>query len=362
MKNRKRILSILLCAAFLLAFAAGCAEGGKGGATAAATVSVTDSASRTVEIPAEITRIAPSGAVATMFLAAVCPEYLVSVSGTPEEPVAAIIGSSLSALPATGQLYGSKSTLNKEELLAAKPQIIIDFGDYKEGIAADLDALQETVGIPVVFLRSDLESMADAFRKLGTILTGKAERCEALAAYVEETLALAAVASAAIPESERIRVLYTTGSSGLDVHAAGSSQAQVLDRVGAANAAVLDEFSSKGTGTTVNMEQLYLFDPDVIVFTPESIYDTVASESVWAELRAVREGRFYQVPALPYNWLGNPPSMNMLLGIRWLGNLLYPEVYSLDIVAETQRAYKLLWNYDLSDAEAAELLSRSSLK
>ena len=76
----------------------------------------------------------------------------------------------------------------------------------------------------------------------------------------------------------------------------------------------------------------------------------------------MKEGQYYEIPALPYNWMSNPPSLNMLLGIRWLGNLLYPDVYDYDMVSEAQRAYRLLWNYELSDEESREMLVRSTLR
>ena len=47
------------------------------------TVSFTDSSGRVVEIPATIDRVAPSGAVATMFLSAFAPEKMCTVSGRP---------------------------------------------------------------------------------------------------------------------------------------------------------------------------------------------------------------------------------------------------------------------------------------
>ena len=47
------------------------------------TVSFTDSLGRTVELPADITRIAPSGAVATMILAAIAPECMVIINAAP---------------------------------------------------------------------------------------------------------------------------------------------------------------------------------------------------------------------------------------------------------------------------------------
>ena len=50
------------------------------------------------------------------------------------------------------------------------------------------------------------------------------------------------------------------------------------------------------------------------------------------------------------------PSMNMILGVWWLGNLLYPEVYDYDMTAKAQEIYKVFWNYDLTAEEAAAML------
>ncbi len=326
------------------------------------TVAFTDSAGREVTLPAEVTRVAPSGAVATMFLAAVCPEYMVSIASTPSSAQYIYLDQSLIKLPTTGQLYGSKSTINLEALLDAKPQVIIDLGDAKDGIAHDMDALQKQTGIPVVFIEADLPHMAQAFRMLGQLIGTKTARCEILAAYVEETVSLAEENARRITDDERVSVMYTTGVSGLNTNAKGSTQAQVIELIGAENAVVVEDVSNKGGGNTVNLEQMYLFDPDVILFTTGSMYTEVDTDPAWSQLRAVQSGAYYEVPALPYNWMSSPPSLNMLLGVRWLGNLLYPGYYDYDMVSEAQRAYKLLWNYDLTDEEAQKLLADSTLK
>ena len=326
------------------------------------TVLFTDSAGRQVEVPAQITRVAPSGAVATMFLASVCPDYMVCISSTPSSSQYKYLDQDLIRLPTTGQLYGSKSTINLEALLDAKPQIIIDLGDSKDGIKHDMDALQKQTGVPVVFIEADLPHMAQAFRMLGQLMGGKADRCEELAAYVEETIALAQTNAAKIPEEERVSVMYTSGVSGLNTNAKGSTQAQVIELVGASNAIVVEDVSDKGGGNTINMEQLYLFDPDVILFTTGSMYGAADDDPAWKQLRAVDRGTCYEIPCLPYNWMSNPPSLNMILGVRWLGNLLYPAYYDYDMAAEAQRAYKLLWDCDLSDEEVQEMLANSILK
>ena len=141
----KRISFLLLAVFMLLALLAACGGTAKPADTPkpAEDVVFTDSAGREVTVPAEITRVAPSGTVATMFLASVCPEYLVCVGSDYSDAQKAYLPPAITGLPVTGQLYGGKSTINLEALLAAKPQVIIDLGDYKKGLEDDLNALQE---------------------------------------------------------------------------------------------------------------------------------------------------------------------------------------------------------------------------
>ncbi len=325
-------------------------------------VSFTDSLGRTVELPADITRIAPSGAVATMLLAAIAPEYMVTINAAPSESQMTFLPANLAVLPETGQIYGGKANLNLETLLAADPQVVIDLGDKKGDMTEDLNALQEQIGIPVIFVEADLAHMAAAFRTLGGLLSGKAARGEELANLVDRTTALAEENAAKITDDMRVRAMYTTGDDGLGTNAAGSIQAQILDMVGVENAIVVEDVSNKGGGNVISLEQLYNFDPDVSLFADGSIYDTVAEDSAWAQLTAISTGKYYEIPGSPYSWLSGPPSMNMILGVWWLGNLIYPEVYDYNMQAMTQELYKTLWGYELSNEEVTALLANSSLK
>jgi iron complex transport system substrate-binding protein len=357
---KKRIALLLLTLGMVVALFPACSV--SSGGTPADHIVFTDSAGRDVALPQDITRVAPSGWVATMIISTVAPEYLVSVSSTPSSSQYKYLPRELLTLPTTGQMYGSKSTINLEALLDAAPQVIIDLGDSKDGIGKDMDMLQKQTGIPVIFIEADVTHMAEAYRSLGGILAGKADKAERIAAFIDETVATAYANAAKIPESERVGVMYTSGTSGLNTNARGSVQAQVLDLVGARNDIVVEEVSDRGGGNTISMEQLYLFQPDVILFAGGSIYDTVADDAVWIELSAIRNGRYYEIPNLPYNWLSNPPSVNMILGIWWLGNLLYPDIYDYDMAEKAQEYYSLFWGYGLSDAEAAEMLANSTLK
>lgn len=363
--RRSRLTRLLLAVAVITTACLCC--GGAAAVTAAkaagaaATRLFTDSAGRKVQVPAVITRVAPSGTVATMILATLAPECMVSVSSPPAGAHYNYLPGALAGLPDTGQLYGSKATFNLESIIGAGAQIIIDLGDPKSGISSDLDALQRQTGITCVFIRADLEYMAAAYRTLGQLLA-REEKAEAIASLIDETVSMAKKNDARIPESQRVSVMFGSGPTGLNANAKGSVHAQVIELVGAENAVVINDVSNKGGGNTINMEQLYVFNPDVVLLTSDGPFASLRADKTWAGLPAVKNGSYYEVPGMPYNWLASPPSVNMVLGVWWLGNLLYPDVYNYDMPSAAQRIFKLLWGYELTRSEAMGMLANSTGK
>ena len=363
-KTYKRIIAgNLVILLFLSLFLAGCG-GNKHTYDPNAgieTITIKDDTGRDITIASEITAIAPSGSTAQMLLQTIAPEMLVGLSSSPTSSQRKYIPESMWYMPTFGQFYGSKSNLNMEALINAKPQIIIDLGDRKATILADMSSIQKQTGIPTVFYEATLETMPDAYRKLGTIL-GKEEEAEKQARFIERTLEMAAEKSALIPPSEKKTVMYSTGATGLAVNADESSQSQVIDLIGAENAIIPDKITNKGGGTTVSLESVYKVQPDVIIFMAGGPYDDVETNE-WSELKAIRSGEYYEIPNLPYCWMSSPPSVNMVLGVWWLGQLVYPDLYNdYDMIEIAQEYYNLFWHYDLSKEEAAEMLSRSLMK
>ena len=325
------------------------------------TVTVTDSCGREVEIPKEITRVAPSGATAQMVLETIAPEKLVGLSASFSTNQRKFFPEEQWYMPTFGQFYGSKSTLNMETLIAEDPQIIIDIGDKKITHKADMNSIQRQTGIPTIFIETSMDTFPDAYRQLGEILGHEAEG-EEMAEYVEKTINTARANAEKIPEKDRKSVMYGTSSTGLACNAEGSVQADVIETVGAANAIKVpeDEITNAGGGSLVNMEEVYNAEPDVIIFTEGGPYSRIREGgSEWAELKAVKNGEYYEIPGLPYCWMSGPPSINRILGIWWLGNLLYPEVYDVDMVEKAQEFYKLFYRYDLSEQEAKQMMANS---
>ena len=93
-----------------------------------------------------------------------------------------------------------------------------------------------------------------------------------------------------------------------------------------------------------------LWDPNVIIFAPDSVYSKVGEDELWNGLKAIKDGKYYEVPFGPYNWLGFPPSVQRYLGMLWLAKLLYPEAAEY---------FKLFYHCDLTEGQYNELVANS---
>lgn len=323
--------------------------------TAAPTsVEFTDSVGRTVEVPVNITKVAVSGPLAQIVLFALCPDKLVGIASAWDSSAEEYLATEYYNLPELGQLYGGKGELNLETLLASGAEVVIDVGEPKDTIVEDLDALQEQTGIPFVHITATTETMGDAYTKLGELL-GMQDEAAVLAAYCDRVYTRTIEIANSV---EKANLLYCLGDQGLNVIAQGSYHAEVIDML-SNNLAVVDAPSSKGTGNEVDMEQILLWNPDVILFAQDSIYDTVADDPAWQDVSAIQNGTYYEVPFGPYNWMGFPPSVQRYLGMMWMAQLLYPDVAQYNLYGEVAEYFKLFYHSELTEDQYNALVANS---
>lgn len=315
-----------------------------------------DDAKREVTIPTTITKVAVTGPFAQMMVFAIAPDLMVGFATDWDENEQKYLSEDYKNLPVLGQLYGTKGELNPESLLEADPDIVIDMGEPKDTIKEDMDDLQEKFDIPFIHITMHLDNTGESFRKLGTLLNREAD-AEKLAAYCEEAYDTATELMDKEKENKK-SVVYCLGDKGTNVIATGSFQAELLNLM-TDNKAVIDNPTSKGTGNEVDLEQIILWNPEVILFAPESVYDTVDKNAAWQELDAIKTGQYYEVPFGPYNWLGFPPSVQRYLGMMWLSELLYPQDSQIDLQKEVTEYYNLFYHCDLTEEDYNQLISRS---
>lgn len=318
----------------------------------------TDDCGRTVEIPVEVSAIAVSGPLSQIYIYPLCSDLMVGYANEFSVDAQKYIPKEFLALPPLGQLYGGKGTMDLEALLAAAPEVVIDVGEAKGTIVEDMDALTEQTGIPFVHIDATVETAADAYLRLGE-LVGREEKAEQLSQKCAQILEnIQGIMAKVDADNARKTIVYCLGDKGLNVLAEGSYHADTLSLV-ATNAAVVAEVVSSGLGNEVDMEQLILWNPDFIVFAPDSIYETVFADPVWQQLDAISAGNCAKTPALPYGWLASPPSVQRYLGLMWLTAILYPGYVDYDLEMEVVDYYSLFYGYDLRHEEYLELTAFS---
>ncbi len=307
-----------------------------------------------MELPASITKICPSGHTAQQVLLTMAPDLMVGLSQELSDDQLKVFGDKFKDYPVFGAVLGAKDDFNREAVAAAAPQVIIDTGEVKKDTRESLDALQDQLGIPVVFVEAYLEDYGAAYQMLGELL-GREERGRELSEYCSNVYQKTKDTMAGIPEDQRVSMAYLLGNNGLNAIAKTSVQAQVVDMV-ADNVVVVDDVSGKGNGNEVSLEQIAVWDPDLIIFQKGSIYDTVGDDPAWTQMTAIASGNYYQVPNDPWCWMNNPPTVNQLMGMQWLPRLLYPDAFDDSIQDVTRAYYGTMYGYDLTDADLAELL------
>ncbi|MDR2364368.1 MAG: ABC transporter substrate-binding protein [Zoogloeaceae bacterium] len=313
---------------------------------------VTDMAGRRVTIPDDARRVFGSAPPLNVLLHAIDPEAMIGLSfGIPPE-AARFFPPRLAKLPVMGGVFGMGPQMNAEAVLAQKPDFALAWQSPFVPVQR-IDEAFRKMGLPAVFVKLDtLSDWPAALRFTGALL-GKTERGEALAKYVEQSLARLEKLKA-IPEEKRARVYYAEGPDGLATDCHTSFHAEAFELAGGYNVYRCQASSHMGMDK-VSVEQVVAFAPDVIVTFNRNLPALIAKDARWQKVKAVKEGRIHLAPQWPHNWIDRPPSYTRALGALWLANLFYPGEFPLDLKAETRDFYRLFYNLELSEADFGQL-------
>ena len=272
---------------------------------AARAADIVDATGRTVTLPDNVTKILPAGPPAAILLEALAPDLMLGFPFPVSAEARARLAPEAAGLPAVPRLTGKQDVT--EQVRALAPDLIVDYGDVTPAYADLARATQARLGVPTLLLDGALDQTPHALRLLGAALHREA-RAELLARLAEAMLALP------LPAEHR-SVLYLRGSEDLRALGPGGTTAEVFARLG------WKVLAPEGSGTfrPVTLAQIVELDPDVLLFADARMRGIVAASDAWRALRAVRTGHAFVVPALPFGWVEEPPSLNRLLGLAWLG-------------------------------------------
>jgi iron complex transport system substrate-binding protein len=261
-----------------------------------------------------------------------------------------------------GGWFGKNTTGNVEEIIKRAPDVVLSVGDVDSAAIAEVERIQGLLHIPVVMVDGSLTASGDAFRYIGKLLKVE-QRAEELASYCDGVVQEAKGVASRLADDRKVRVYYAEGPKGLNTDPSGSMHTEVLDLVGGVNVAKVETQSDYGM-SPVSLEQVLTWNPDVILVASDpaeesNVYEQITTGADWSTIAAVKNKQVYQIPRGPFDWFDRPSSPSRILGIRWLGNLLYPDLYPYDMKAEVKKFYSLFYHLDLTDTQLGELMGRA---
>ena len=271
---------------------------------------VTDSTGRAVQVPDQVLHVLPAGPPAAILLEAIAPDLMVGWPGPLSDEAKALLPDNANH-PRIPRLTGRDDVTDK--IRALKPDLIIDYGEVTPRYFELTRATQQKTGIPTLLFSGTLDNIPRVVREVGAILHREA-RAEALAAYAEAMLALPVTPLPAYMGAHP-KVLYARGTDGLTVTAPDTDVTEIFKRLGWQVIAP----DGQGSFRKSSVEAIAALDPDILIFSDPAMRVVLARPEAWKSVRAIREGHTLVAPALPFGWVEEPPSINRLLGLAWLG-------------------------------------------
>ncbi len=143
---------------------------------------ITDSAGRSIPVPAKVSRIFPAGPPAAITHYTLQPRTLLGWPRANRGPELVYLDPEVGARPELGRLTGRGNTTNLEVLLQLKPDLILDIGSTARTFAETADRVQAQTGIPYALLDGRFGAIPESYRLHGR-LVGETARAEDLAGY-----------------------------------------------------------------------------------------------------------------------------------------------------------------------------------
>ena len=247
--------------------------------------------------------------------------------------------------------------VNVEQLLTLDPDVV-----FYSAANTEERALYDNAGIPAVGFSTTLaeydcvETYASWIQLFGEIY-GESDTANEIIADGRKTAEEIKAVTDKIPADERPDVLILFSYDDGVIKAGGSDffAKYWIETAGGNNVAA----ALKGSAE-VNMEQIYEWDPDIILITnfsshlPEDLINNTVEGNDWSNVKAVREGKVYKFPLGMYRWF--PPASDTPLVLKWLAKTIQPELFKdMDMDEEMRDFYSEHYGVQLTDEDIQKI-------
>ena len=255
--------------------------------------------------------------------------------------------------------------VNIESLLALDPQIVF----YNASSTAICEKLENAgltaVAVSPVKWNYDCIVTYDQWIKLLSQIYPSVDISSKVSDFSTEMYELIQSRVADMDDADRKNVLFLFQYDENTMVTSGSSffGQWWCDAAGALNAA--NEIAADNKNAAITMEQVYAWDPDVIIITnftqtqPEDLYNNSIGDDDWSSVAAVINGEVYKMPLGSYRTY--TPGVDTPMTLEWLASILYPDLFpEFDLAADVRAYYLDLYGVELTDEQIESMYHPAS--
>ena len=311
-----------------------------------------DAAERYVMVPDHVGRVMTANPSADVLIFVLTPEKLVGWSAPLSRGQRAYLPAKVARLPILGDVSRANPAETVQRVMRTRPDLIVESGPVSPEAAARAEQIQQQTGVPYIILDNDIQTTPRTLRAIGAML-GAAERGNDLANYTDNAIDALRGRLLIAPADERPLVYYGRGPDGLETGLGGSQTMANIDQAGVINVAA---HLGRGELTWVTRDQIFAWNPAIIIAQQRSFYLSVQRNTTWRGLSAVDSKRVYLAPGDPFGWIDDPPGVNRIIGLYWLTALFYPDQYQEDLRANVRDFYDRFYRIKLTDRQLEALV------
>lgn len=250
-------------------------------------------------------------------------------------------------------------TINIEELLRIKPDLVIIRGDTAVD-EKEKEKLDNT-GLPYIVVEfSTIEEQQQAISIIGEAI-GKTAEAKNYNDYYNHTIdRVAEIVGDILPEN-RVRVYHSENQALRTTHESSLS-ADWANAAGILNVSVGEDLDLHNNDYYASIEQILLWNPEVIIANETAAVNLITGSPQWSGIQAVQDGKVFKLPQGISRW-GHPGSIETPLALLWSAKTVYPEQFAnIDIKKEVAYYYKTFFNMDLEEEMIETIIGGKDLR
>lgn len=253
-----------------------------------------------------------------------------------------------------------EGAINVEELL----RIDADLALIRYSTAASKGETEklDKLGIPYLVVDyRNMEELETALKVMGQAFN-RQEKAEDYIRFQRETVAMVTARVGEIPREQQPAVYHSVNEA-IRTDGIGDIGGEIMEKAAVRDISIEKGVESTGGDKTcTTLEEIYKWDPDAFIANEFSVTQYILSDSKWAGLTAVRQGKVYTLPVGATRWC-HPGSIEAHMAVLAIAQMFYPDKFQdIDMNQYTADYYRNYFGLELDAATVEKILQGRGMR